>query len=215
MVNAGAIAVAELYPGETREQRICAMRSALSGFAGRELTVDEAVFNSENLTGDRNRAIAYLMRASNMLKRDPADVLDIYFQQCSLLVNCRDLAVMAATLANRGLNPITGEPAMPSEFVQDVLTVMHSCGMYDYAGHWSYEVGIPAKSGVSGCVIAVVPGQIGIAAYSPRLDAHGNSVRAILACRKISADFGLNVFRSRPAAASVFRQELEGLNIRS
>jgi glutaminase len=113
------------------------------------------------------------MRGSNMLKRDPEDVLDIYFQQCSLLVNCRDLAIMAAALANRGVNPIT---AMPSEFVLDVLTVMHSCGMYGYAGHWSHEVGIPAKSGVSGC-----------------LDAHGNSVRAImpavrfrqtLACRR-------------------------------
>jgi glutaminase len=215
MVNAGAIAVAELYPGDTREERIGAMRSVLSRFAGRELTVDETIFLSEKLTGHRNRAIAYLMRSTDMLRRDPEDVLDIYFQQCSMMVNCRDLAVMAATLANRGVNPFTGELAMPSEFVQDVLTVMQSCGMYDYAGHWSYEVGVPAKSGVSGCVIAVVPGQIGIAAYSPRLDAHGNSVRAIMACLKISASFGLHVFRGHPGAVSVFRQELKGLQIRS
>ncbi len=106
---------------------------------------------------------------------------------------------MAASLANDGVNPLTGEAAMPAEFVQDVLSVMHSCGMYDYAGQWAYEVGIPAKSGVSGCVIAflAIPGQIGIAIYSPRLDSYGNSVRGVMACRRISADFGLHAFCSR------------------
>jgi glutaminase len=215
MVNSGAIAVAELFPGDTTEQRIGAMRKALSGFAGRLLAIDEAVFRSESETGHRNRAIAYLMRNSNMISREPEEILEIYFRQCSMLVNCRDLAVMAATLANNGRNPLTGEAAMPGEYVQDVLSVMHSCGMYDYAGHWAHEVGIPAKSGVSGCVIAVVPGQIGIAAYSPRLDRYGNSIRAVMACRRISADFGLHAFRSRDGAVSVVRHELYGLRIRS
>jgi glutaminase len=155
------------------------------------------------------------MRNSGMIKREPEEVLEIYFRQCSMLVNCRDLAVMAATLANDGLNPVTGEAAMPAEFVQDVLSVMHSCGMYDYAGQWAYEVGIPAKSGVSGCVIAVIPGQIGIAAYSPRLDTYGNSVRAVMACRRISADFGLHAFCSRTGVESVLRHELYGHQIRS
>ncbi|TPW00526.1 MAG: Glutaminase [Beijerinckiaceae bacterium] len=122
---------------------------------------------------------------------------------------------MAATLANDGLNPVTGEAAMPAEFVQDVLSVMHSCGMYDYAGHWADEVGIPAKSGVSGCVIAVVPGQIGIAIYSPRVNTYGNSVRALMACRRISTDFGLHAFCSRTGVESVLRHELYGLQIRS
>lgn len=215
MVNAGAIAIAELYPGATVEARIDAMRQGLSRFAGRALSIDEAVFASESLTGHRNRAIAYLMRNSDMIRTAPEDVLGVYFTQCSMLVTCRDLAVMAATLANGGTNPVTGEEAMPSEFVQDVLTVMHSCGMYDFAGQWSYEVGIAAKSGVSGCIIACVPGQIGLAAYSPRLDKHGNSVRGILACRRISEDFGLHPFRSRGGIEMVLRRELDGSAIRS
>jgi glutaminase len=215
MVNAGAIAVAELYSGATLEERVETMITALSRFAGRRLAVDEAVFASESLTGHRNRAIAYLMRNSDMIRRAPEEVLDVYFRQCSVLVTCRDLAVMAATLANDGANPITEDEALPQEFVKDVLTVMHSCGMYDFAGQWSYEVGIAAKSGVSGCIIAVVPGQIGIAAYSPRLDKHGNSVRGILACRRISEDFGLHPFRSRSGVASVLRRELDGRETRS
>jgi glutaminase len=215
MVNAGAIAVAELFPGDTPKQRIGAMRNALSRFAGHELDLDESVFRSESETGHRNRAIAYLMRNSNMIRREPEDVLEVYFRQCSMLVNCRDLAVMAASLANDGVNPITGEAAMPAEFVQDVLSVMHSCGMYDYAGQWAHEVGIPAKIGVSGCVIAVIPGQIGIATYSPLLDSYGNSVRGVMACRQISADFGLHAFCSRTGVESVLRHELYGLRIRS
>ncbi len=215
MVNAGAIAMAELFPGDSIEARASAMRAALSRFAGRPLDIDEAVYRSESLTGHRNRAIAYLMRNSNMLNRAPEDVLEVYFRQCSVLVNTLDLAVMAATLANGGVNPVTREPAMPCEYVQDVLTVMHSCGMYDYAGQWSYEVGIPAKSGVSGCVIAAVPAQIGIAAFSPRLDRYGNSVRAVQACLRISADFGLHAFRCRARAQSVIRHELSGPQVRS
>jgi glutaminase len=150
-----------------------------------------------------------------MIRSIPEHVLDIYFRQCSIRVTCRDLAIMAATLANDGTQPTTGETALSPEFVQDVLTVMHSCGMYDFAGQWSYEIGMAAKSGVSGCVIAAVPGQVGIAAYSPRLDRHGNSVRGIMACRRISADFGLHPFRNRSRVATVLRRELDGTEIRS
>ncbi len=215
MVNAGAIAVAELYPGATSAARVEAMGAGLSRFAGRRLDIDEAVYASESETGHRNRAIAYLMRNSNMIRGVPEDVLDLYFRQCSTLVTCRDLALMASTLANDGIHPVTGEEALPNAFVQDVVTVMHSCGMYDFAGQWSYEIGMAAKSGVSGCVMAVVPGQVGIAAYSPRLDRHGNSVRGILACRRISADFGLHPFRSRSRVGTVLRRELDGRAIRS
>jgi len=215
MVNAGAIAVAELYPGATSAARVEAMRAGLSCFASRALDIDAAVHASESATGHRNRAIAYLMRNSNMIHGVPEEVLDLYFQQCSILVTCRDLALMASTLANDGIHPVTGEEALPNAFVQDVLTVMHSCGMYDFAGQWSYEIGMAAKSGVSGCVMAVVPGQVGIAAYSPRLDRHGNSVRGILACRRISTDFGLHPFRSRSRVGTVLRRELDGCAIRS
>jgi glutaminase len=104
-----------------------------------------------------------------MIKRDPNDVLDLYFRQCSVNVTTRDLAIMAATLANDGTNPITGKKVFQAEYVRDVLSVMNSCGMYDYAGEWAYEVGMPAKSGVSGCIIAVIPGQIGIGVFAPPL----------------------------------------------
>jgi glutaminase len=215
MVNAGAIAIVEFYPGRTITERAEAMRAGLSRFAGRALEIDQAVYRSESETGHRNRAIAYLMRNSEMIHGVPEEVLDLYFQQCSMLVTCRDLAIMAATLANDGIHPQTGEAALPQDVVQDVVTVMHSCGMYDFAGQWSYEIGMAAKSGVSGCVMAVVPGQVGIAAYSPRLDRHGNSVRGILACRQISADFGLHPFRSRSRVSTVLRRELDGSTIRS
>jgi len=136
-----------------------------------------------------------------MMDGDVNEILDLYFSQCSVLVTCRDLAIMAATLANGGINPVTGVRALPAENVHDVLTVMSSCGMYNYAGQWSYEVGIPAKSGVAGSIAAVIPGQIGIAAFSPALDRFGNSVRAIAACERIAEDSACMCFAPRPAAS--------------
>ena len=215
MVNSGAIAAAELIKGDTPEARVAAMLSTLSRYAGHDLTVDEAVFRSEQATGHRNRAIAYMMLNSGMVRSAPEAILDIYFRQCSVEVTCRDLAVMAATLANDGINPLTGETALPRDYIQDVLTVMNSCGMYNYAGQWSYEVGMPAKSGVSGGIVAVIPGQIGIGVFSPRLDRHGNSVRGVEVCREISETFGLHVFRNHTNSGAVIRRELSGNVIRS
>ncbi|MHC5738996.1 glutaminase, partial [Nostoc sp.] len=119
---------------------------------------------------------------------------DLYFQQCSILVNTRDLAIMAATLANGGINPLTQEQAIDNRYVQDVISVMFTCGMYDYSGEWAYRVGIPAKSGVSGGITGVVPGKLGIGTFSPLLDAKGNSVRGVKVFEEISKDFGLHMF---------------------
>jgi glutaminase len=215
MVNAGAMATAELIKGDTPEARVTAMLTILSRYAGRSLSIDEAVFLSEQATGHRNRAIAYMMLNSAMIKSAPEAVLDIYFRQCSVNVTCTDLAVMAATLAAGGINPLTGERVLPDEYIHDVLTVMNSCGMYNYAGQWSYEIGMPAKSGVSGGIIAVIPGQIGIGVFSPRLDEHGHSVRGVSVCREFSDTFGLHVFRNHTNSGTVIRGELRGDVVRS
>lgn len=215
MVNAGAIAVAELMRGEDMAERERNMLALFGQFAGRPLEIDQAVFRSEHATGHRNRAIAYMMLNSRMIRRHPEEVLDLYFKQCSVQVTARDLAVMAATLANQGVNPVTGEKVLKTQHVRDVLTLMHSCGMYNYAGQWAFEVGIPAKSGVSGGIIAVIPGQLGIGVYSPRLDQHGNSIRGVRVCREISDEFGLHVFYNRTNVQSVIRREYRGSAVHS
>lgn len=157
MVNAGAIVAAGLVSGSGRAAQFERIRQGLSVFAGRELDVDEEVFAAERRTGNRNRAIAHLLRTVGALDEDVDDILDIYFRQCSVLVTAQDLALMAATLANGGVNPRTGDRAVPADVVGRVLTVMSTCGMYDYAGEWLYDVGLPAKSGVSGGIVAVSP----------------------------------------------------------
>lgn len=215
MVNAGAIAVAELMKGDEAAERERNMLALFSQFAGRSLDIDESVFHSENETGHRNRAIAYMMLNSGMIQRPPEEVLDLYFKQCSLRVTCKDLAIMGATLANDGVNPVTGQPVIQPQHVRNVLTLMNSCGMYNYAGQWAYEVGLPAKSGVSGGIVAVIPGQIGIAVYSPLLDPHGNSVRGVQVCKKISEEFGLHVFNSHTSVISVIRREYRGNTVHS
>jgi glutaminase len=215
MVNAGAIAVAELMAGETQQERVDNMLSLFSRLCGRKLNIDEAVYRSELVTGHRNRAIAYFMLNTGMIKRDPSDVLDLYFRQCSVSVTTKDLAIMAATLANDGVNPLTGEAVFDAQYVRDVLSVMNSCGMYDYAGEWAYEIGMPAKSGVSGCIIAAIPGQIGIAVYSPPIDAQGNSVRGIRVCRELSEEFELHAFNNRTNVRSVIRRDYRADRVRS
>src|SRR5262249_4643262 len=161
---------------------------------GRQLITDEAVYSSEASTGHRNRAIAYLLLNFGMVHDLAEQALDLYFKQCSILVTCRDLAVMAATMSNMGRNPLTGELVFDHRCVKDVLSIMFTCGMYDFSGHWAYQVGIPAKSGVSGGVMAVVNRQLGIATYSPLLDRHGNSVRGIGVCAELAARLGLHAF---------------------
>ena len=135
-----------------------------------------------------------MLKNFGVIDGEPMATLENYFRQCSILVSCRDLAFMAATLANGGVHPLTGECALAAEHVERVLSVMATCGMYDYAGSWLYEVGMPAKSGVSGGIIAVVPGRFGIGIFSPLVDEKGNSVRGIAACRHLSRDLGLHVF---------------------
>ena len=173
------------------------------------------MFGSEQATGHRNRAIAYMMLNFGMIERDPNEVLDLYFRQCSVNVTCRDLAIMAATLANDGTNPLTGEAVFDIQYVRDMLSVMNSCGMYDYAGEWAYEVGMPAKSGVSGCIIAVIPGQIGICVFSPPIDQQGNSVRGIRVCQEISNEFELHAFNNRTNVRSVIRRDYRADLVRS
>jgi glutaminase len=207
MVNAGAIAVAELMDGATQKERIANMLALFSNLAGRKLDIDMSVYGSELATGHRNRAIAYMMLNTGMIKRDPNEVLDLYFRQCSVSLTARDLAIMAATLANDGANPLTGASVIETQYVRDMLSVMNSCGMYDYAGEWAYEVGMPAKSGVSGCIIAVIPGQVGIAVFSPPIDQQGNSVRGIRVCQEISKEFELHAFNNRTNVRSVIRRD--------
>ncbi|HZC95650.1 MAG TPA: glutaminase A, partial [Bradyrhizobium sp.] len=204
MVNAGAIACSGLIHEAKRDGAFECIRQALSRFAGRDLGVDEAVYSSESLTGDRNRAIAYLLRTSGVINDNVASVLDVYFRQCAVLVTARDIAVMAATLANRGINPVTGEQVVTPYAISRTLSVMTSSGMYDYAGEWIYRVGIPAKSGVGGGILAALPARLGLGSYSPKLDRHGNSVRGIKVCEALSAHYDLHMLnRSDNARNSV------------
>jgi len=194
MVNAGAIACSGLIYDTEGKDAFGRILATLSAFAGRKLGVDEAVFASERATGDRNRAIAYLLRNYAVIKGDVDAILDVYFGQCSVLVTARDIAVMAATLANRGLNPLTGDQVVSPYAVARTLSVMTSSGMYDYAGEWIYRVGMPAKSGVGGGIVATLPAQLGLGTYSPLLDSHGNSVRGLRVCAALSTHFDLHLF---------------------
>ena len=193
MVNSGAIACSALIHKARGNEAFDCILDALGRFAGRTLGVDEAVFQSERETGDRNRAIAYLLRNYSVVEGDVGAVLDVYFRQCSVLVTARDLAVMAATLANNGFNPVTGEQVMKSYAVARTLSIMTSSGMYDYAGEWVYRVGMPAKSGVGGGIVAALPAQLGLGTFSPPLDEHGNSVRGLKVCEALSTHFGLHM----------------------
>jgi len=204
MVNTGAIACSGLIREARGDGAFDYIRHALSRFAGRELGFDEAVYASESSTGDRNRAIGYLLRNSTVIKDDVGKVLEVYFRQCAVLVTARDIAVMAATLANRGINPLTGEQVVTPYAISRTLSVMTSSGMYDYAGEWIYRVGIPAKSGVAGGILAALPARLGLGSYSPRLDSHGNSVRGIKVCEALSSHYDLHMLnRSDDARSSI------------
>jgi len=206
MINAGAIASASMVSGQDSTQQWARIAESLGAFIGHDIEVDEAVYRSESETGFRNRAIAWMLKNFGIIAGEPMAALENYFRQCSVLVDCRDLAFMAATLANGGVHPATGRRALPPEDVERVLSVMATCGMYDYAGSWLYEVGMPAKSGVGGGIIAVLPGRFGIAVFSPPLDEKGNSVRGIEVCKRLSHDFGLHVFnKTRHPALAIGR----------
>jgi glutaminase len=207
MINAGAIAAVSLIAGTSTEDRLQRLLAVYALYAGRSLAVDDAVYASERDTGHRNRAIGHMLRNFDIFSSAPEPVLDLYFRQCSVLVTCRDLSLMAATLANGGVNPSTGERAVREELVQNILSVMATCGMYDYAGEWVYWVGLPAKSGVGGGVLAVLPGQLGIGIFSPPLDERGNSVRGVAVCKQLSRDFNLHFLHvPRPARSTIRTQ---------
>lgn len=194
LINAGAIAACGLIPGATVDERTARILDTFSRYAGRELDVDERVYASESATGHRNRAIGWMLRNFDILGEDPTVTLETYFRQCAIRVTCRDLAVIGATIANGGVNPVTGGRALAENCVQNVLAVMATCGMYDFSGEWLYRTGLPAKSGVGGGILAVQPGRLGIGVFSPRLDAQGNSVRGIAACRELAAELRLHLF---------------------
>jgi glutaminase len=201
MVNAGAIAAASLAPGGNAGEKWTFLREGLSRFAGRELALDHAVYDSEMATNQRNQGIASLLRSYQKIYCDPAEATEIYTRQCSLLVTARDLAVMAATLANGGTNPVTREPVIDALHCRHVLAVMVTAGLYETSGDWLYDTGLPGKSGVSGGLITVSPGKGGLGLFSPPLDEAGNSVRGQLCARRLSEQLGLNLFASRPYAA--------------
>lgn len=195
MINSGALVAAALVCGSTPAEKVERLVARLRVFAGNPaLDVDPAILADQLRTTDRNLGLAYIMRSLGMLDGDIEDTVTVYLSACSVTVSTDELAVMGATLAHGGVNPLTGARAMPAEYVRDVLSVMLTCGMYDAAGQWFHDVGIPAKSGVSGGIVAALPGRLGIAVYSPGLDAHGNSVRGVNICRDLSDNFGLHVF---------------------
>ncbi|MFW6724279.1 glutaminase [Streptomyces sp. MAR4 CNY-716] len=207
MINAGALTTHSLAgtPDMSPAERVERVVDGLSAFAGRPLGIDEAVCVSEMEHAHRNLAIAHMLRSHSVLTEDPRAVVDGYTRQCAVLVTARDLAMMAATLANRGVNPLSGRQVVGERVVRQVLSVMSTCGMYDAAGDWATQVGIPAKSGVAGGLIGALPGQIGIATFSPRLDPHGNSVRGVSLFERFSSDMGLHVMEVPPAARAVVR----------
>ena len=202
MINTGAITVTALLHRRYGDEALDHLLTRLSAAAGRPLSIDEAVYQSENRTGHRNRAIAHLLLNFGVVHDEAEAALDLYFRQCSILVTCRDLALMGATLANMGRHPRTGESVFDISSVKGMLSIMFTCGMYDYSGEWAYRVGVPAKSGVSGGVLAVVNRQLGIATYSPPLDERGNSGRGIEVCAELAARLGLHAFDCLNAGSS-------------
>jgi glutaminase len=199
LVNAGAMATTSLVPGDTAEGKWSFILEGLSRFAGRELAVNEEVYASESATNLRNQGIAHLLQSYGRLYFDPDQATDIYTRQCSLEVTVHDLAVMAATLANGGVNPITGDVVIVPGVCRRVLAVMATAGLYELSGDWLYEIGMPGKSGVSGGIVTVSPGKGGLATFSPPLDAAGNSVRGQLVTKYLAERLGLNLFASEAA----------------
>lgn len=198
MVNPGAIAATSMLKGSTRDEIWNDLIRFYSDFAGRDLSVDEVVFESESETNQRNRAIGALMYAYGYIKDHHERAADIYTEQCSVSVNARDLATMAATLANGGKNPITGKQVVMNANVPGILAVMATAGLYDDSGKWLFRTGLPAKSGVGGGILAVAPGKFGIAVVSPPLDEAGNSVRAQRAIADIVAALDANPYAAKP-----------------
>ncbi len=204
MVNAGALATTSLVPGSSADEKFARIVDALSVFAGRPLVLDEAVYESEAANNDRNRGIAHLLNGYGRMYSDPDVTTEAYTRQCSIRVSARDLGVMAATLADGGVNPLTGAKAIAPSTCRRVLPVLATAGLYERSGDWLYDVGLPGKSGVSGGMVTVSPGKGGVGSYSPPLDEAGNSVRGRFMAAYLSERLGLNLFASSPVPEGPF-----------
>jgi glutaminase len=196
MVNPGAIAVTSLVAGGDPEEKWRFIRDGLSGFAGRELALDEEVYRSASETNHRNQSLARLLQSYERVYSDPAEAVDLYTRQCSLRVTARDLAVMGATLANGGINPLTGASVVDTESCHCTLAVMATAGLYETSGDWLYDIGLPGKSGIGGGIVTVAPGKGGLGTFAPLLDEAGNSVKGQLAAAFLSRRLGLDLFAS-------------------
>jgi glutaminase len=199
MVNSGALATTSLASGVTAEEKWRFIHEGLSRFAGRTLALSDVVYASASDTNHRNQGIARLLWSYNRLYFDPIETTDLYTRQCSLKVSATDLAVMGATLANGGVNPLTGHQVVSADTCQRALAVMATAGLYETSGDWLYDIGLPGKSGIGGGIVTVAPGKGGLGAFAPPLDSAGNSVKGQLASRFLSERLGLNLFASEPA----------------
>lgn len=198
MVNPGAIAATSMVPGTSVEEKWQFIYQGLCRFAGRELSLNEEVYTSASTSNQRNQVVAQLLASYDQIYDDPLTAVDLYTRQCSLDVTAVDLALMAATLADGGMNPVTHDQVIDQVWCSPVLAVMATAGLYDRSGDWLYDVGLPGKSGIGGGLITVAPGKGGIGTFSPRLDHAGNSIRGQLATQFLSTSLGLNIFSSKP-----------------
>jgi glutaminase len=198
MVNPGAIATTSLVPGSTLESKWQFIHRGLSNFAGRELPLNEEVYASASETNHRNQAIARLLHSFNRVYCDPAQAVELYTKQCSLNVSAHDLAIMGATLADGGVNPITKKRVVDANVCHYALAAMATAGLYETSGDWLYEIGLPGKSGIGGGIVAVSPGKGGLGTFAPPLDSAGNSVKGQLAAKFLSQSLGMDLFVSQP-----------------
>ncbi|MDB2683028.1 glutaminase A [Alphaproteobacteria bacterium] len=194
MINAGAIVISDMIKGPTPEERLKNILDTFEGYTGRKHDIDMDMFTSSKKAGHRNRALGHLLLGVDELNRNVDDTLDLYCQQCAINVTSQDLALIGATLANKGKNPRTDVQALQAEHTRSVLSVMLTCGLYDYSGEWVYDVGLPAKTSVSGGTLVAIPGVGGLGIHSPRLDKFGNSIRGLKVCEDLSQDLGLHIF---------------------
>jgi glutaminase len=198
MVNAGAIATTSLVPGATIDAKWQFIQDGLSRFAGRRLSLSEEVYASASQTNYRNQGIARLLQSFGRIYFDPALATDLYTKQCSLNVSAKDLAVMGATLADGGLNPLTKERVVDPSVCHYALAVMTTAGLYETSGDWLYDIGLPGKSGIGGGIVTVSPGKGGLGTFAPPLDSAGNSVKGQLVAKFLSQRLGMDLFVSKP-----------------
>jgi glutaminase len=199
LVNAGAIASTSLVPGMTADAKWRFIHAGLSRFAGRPLALNEEVYASASQTNDRNHGIARLLQSLGRIYFDPAQATDLYTRQCCLNVTAKDLAVMGATLANGGVNPLTKERAVDATVCHYALAVMTTAGLYETSGDWLYDIGLPGKSGIGGGIVTISPGKGGLGTFAPPLDPAGNSIKGQLVARFLSQKLGMDLFVSRSA----------------